>query len=224
MGTGVIFYEELADDMSETWDVFDSIFRDKLRIRAYPSTEPFRHPVQSIHFDPDFPYDYPISSMHPDGGILHPSPPPEPYYSPPSDPTFQQFCYVPKLREVPMAPPLSYYPPLYFPPGFDGYDRIPYDPSADMAPVRVELHSPPPAPVDTGVIGEPYYPLEDYDGFIAQYFQDPQGGAVAPMEEDPGEDPMDEDQPGEEKLSAGSRAVSVGGRSELSTDTRESYA
>ncbi|MED6175710.1 hypothetical protein PIB30_080876 [Stylosanthes scabra] len=79
MGTKVIFYEELADDMSETWDVFDSIFRDKLRIRAYPSTEPFRHPVQSIHFDPDFPYDYPISSMHPDGGILHPSPPPEPY-------------------------------------------------------------------------------------------------------------------------------------------------
>ncbi|MED6151951.1 hypothetical protein PIB30_087204 [Stylosanthes scabra] len=89
MGTGVIFYEELADDMSETWDFFYSIFRDKLRIRAYPSTEPFRHPVQSIHFDPDLPYDYPISSMHPDGGILHPSPPPEPYYSPPSDPTFQ---------------------------------------------------------------------------------------------------------------------------------------
>ncbi|MED6153927.1 hypothetical protein PIB30_106875 [Stylosanthes scabra] len=81
MGTGVIFYEELTDDMSETWDVFDSIFRDKLRIRAYPSTEPFRHPVQSIHFDPDLPYDYPISSMHPDGGILHPSPPPEPYYT-----------------------------------------------------------------------------------------------------------------------------------------------
>ncbi|MED6163684.1 hypothetical protein PIB30_082352 [Stylosanthes scabra] len=178
MGTRVIFYEELADDMSETWDVFYSIFRDKLRIRAYPSTEPFRHPVQSIHFDPDFPYDYPISLMHPDGGILHPSPPPEPYYSPPTD----------------------------------------------MAPVRVEPHSPPPATVDTGVIGEPYDPLEDYDGFIAQYFQDPHGGAVAPMEEDPGEDPMDEDQPGEEELSAGSRAVSVGGRSEISTDTRESYA
>ncbi|MED6175709.1 hypothetical protein PIB30_080875, partial [Stylosanthes scabra] len=116
-----------------------------------------------------------------------------------------------------MAPPLSYYPPLYFPPGFDGYDRIPYDLPAEMAPVRVEPHSPPPAPVDTGVIGEPYNPLEDYDGFIAQYFQDPQGGAVAPMEEDPGEDPMDEDQPGEEELSAGSRAVSVGGRSEIST-------
>ncbi|MED6123843.1 hypothetical protein PIB30_053269 [Stylosanthes scabra] len=203
MGTGVIFYEELADDMSETWDVFDSIFRDKLRIRAYPSTEPFRHPVQSIHFDPDLPYDYPISSMHPDGGILHPSPPPEPYYSPPRDPPFQQFCYAPELPEAPMAPPLSYYPPLYFPLGFDGYDRIPYDPPADMALVRIEPHSPPPAPVDTG---------------------DPPGGGVAPMEEDPGEDPMDEDQPGEEELSAGSRAASVGGRSEISTDTRESYA
>ncbi|MED6189829.1 hypothetical protein PIB30_099842 [Stylosanthes scabra] len=212
MGTGVIFYEELADDMSETWDVFDSIFRDKLRIRAYPSTEPFRHPVQSIHFDPDLPYDYPISSMHPDGGILHPSPPTEPYYTPPSDPPFQQFCYTPELPEAPMAPPLSYYPPLYFPPGFDCYDRVPYDPPANMA------------PDGTGSIGEPYDPLEDYDGLFAQYFQDPQGGAVAPMEEDPGEDPMDEDQPGEEELSTGLRAGSTGGRSELSTDTRESYA
>ncbi|MED6112644.1 hypothetical protein PIB30_063446 [Stylosanthes scabra] len=200
MGTGVIFYEELADDMSETWDVFDSIFRDKLCIRAYPSTEPFRHPVQSIHFDLDLPYNYPISSMHPDGGILHPSPPPEPYYSPPSDPPFQQFCYAPELLEAPMAPSLSYYPPLYFPPGFDGYDRIPYDPPVDMAPVRVEPHSPPPAPVDTG------------------------GGAAAPLEEDPGEDPMDEDRPREEELSAGSRAATVGGRSKISTDTRESYA
>ncbi|MED6128629.1 hypothetical protein PIB30_099759 [Stylosanthes scabra] len=81
MGTEVIFYEELADDMNETWDVFDSIFRDKSRIRAYPNAEPFCHLVQSVHFDPDFPYDYPISSMHPDGGILHPSPPPKPYYS-----------------------------------------------------------------------------------------------------------------------------------------------
>ncbi|MED6225011.1 hypothetical protein PIB30_089619 [Stylosanthes scabra] len=88
-----------------------------------------------------------------------------------------------------------------------------------MALVRVEPHSPPPAPIDTGVIVEPYDPLEDYDGFIAQYSQDPQGGAVAPMDEDLGEDPMDEDQPGEEELSAGSRAVSVGGRSEISTDT-----
>ncbi|MED6171659.1 hypothetical protein PIB30_042826 [Stylosanthes scabra] len=88
MGTGVIFYEELADDMYETWDIFDTIFKDKLRIRAYPSAEPFHYPVQSMHFDPDFPYDYPISSMRPDGGILHPSPPPQPYYSPPRDPTF----------------------------------------------------------------------------------------------------------------------------------------
>ncbi|MED6188318.1 hypothetical protein PIB30_084828 [Stylosanthes scabra] len=107
MGTGVIFYEELVDDMNETWDIFDSIFRDTLGIRANPSAEPFHHPVQSVHFDPDFPYDYPISSMHPDGGILHPSPPLEPYYSPPSDPTFQQYGYVPELPETPMVSPLS---------------------------------------------------------------------------------------------------------------------
>ncbi|MED6152027.1 hypothetical protein PIB30_088023 [Stylosanthes scabra] len=200
--------------MCETWDVFETIFRDKLGIRAYPSTDPFRHPVQSMHFDPDLPYEYPISSMHPDGGFLHPSPPPEPYYSPPRDPTFQQFDCVPGLPETPMVPPLSFYPPLYFPSGLDGYDHIPYDLLAEMAPVRIEPRSPPPAPVDIGVIGEPYDPLEDYDGFIAQYFQDPQGGAVAPMEEDQLE---------EEELSAGSRAVSVGGKSEVSTDTRESY-
>ncbi|MED6113149.1 hypothetical protein PIB30_068147 [Stylosanthes scabra] len=157
--------------------------------------------------------------MHPDGGILHPSPPSEPYYSPSSDPTFQQFGYVPELPETPMVPPLSCYPPLYFPLGSDGYDRIHYDPPADMAQVRIEPRSPPPAPVDTGVIGEPYDPLEDFDGFIAQCFQDPQGGTVAPIEEDPGEDPMDEDQPEGEELSVGSRAVSVGGRSEVSTDT-----
>ncbi|MED6110500.1 hypothetical protein PIB30_043575 [Stylosanthes scabra] len=93
-----------------------------------------------------------------------------------------------------------------------------------MAPVRIEPRSPPPAPVDTGVIGEPYDPLEDFDGFIAQYFQDPQGGTVAPMEEDPGEDPMDEDQQEGEELSVGSRAVSVGGRSEVSMDTHVAIA
>ncbi|MED6178828.1 hypothetical protein PIB30_111230, partial [Stylosanthes scabra] len=190
MGTGVIYYEELADDMSETWDVFDSIFRDKIRIRAYPSTEPFCHPVQSIHFDPDLPYDDPISSMHPDGGFLHPSPPPEPYYSPPSDPPFQQF-HPPELPEATMAPPLSYYPPLYFPPGMDGYGYIPYDPLVDVA---VD---------DAGIIGEPYDPVDDFDGLFV-----PQRDAVVPMGEDRWE---------EEELSAGLRAASLGDRSEVST-------
>ncbi|MED6188317.1 hypothetical protein PIB30_084827 [Stylosanthes scabra] len=54
---------------------------------------------------------------------------------------------------------------------------------------------------------------------LTQGSLDPQGGMIALMEEDPGEDPVDEDQPEEEELSAGSRAVSVGGRSEVSTDT-----
>ncbi|MED6115913.1 hypothetical protein PIB30_095216 [Stylosanthes scabra] len=89
MGTGIIFYEHLSDDMYDTWDVFDTLFRDKLRIRAYPIPEPFSHPVHSNHFSPDHPYEYPISEMRPDGGIRHPSPPPAPYYSPPHGPDFQ---------------------------------------------------------------------------------------------------------------------------------------
>ncbi|MED6167886.1 hypothetical protein PIB30_006857 [Stylosanthes scabra] len=181
MGTKVIFYEELANDMYETWDVFDTIFRGILRIRAYSSAEPFRYPVQSVHFDLDFLYDYPISSMRPDRGILHPSPPPEPYYSPPRDPTFPQYGYDPDHPEISMVPPLSYYPPVYFPPGLDGYDHVPYDPPVDLVPVKIEPRSHPPAPADTEIIGEPYDPLDDFDGFIAQYFQNPQGGAVAPM-------------------------------------------
>ncbi|MED6173101.1 hypothetical protein PIB30_056191 [Stylosanthes scabra] len=92
MGTGVIFYEELDEDMGQTWDFFDSIFRDKLRVRIYPSVEPFRYPVQSIHFDPDYPYNYPLSSLYPDGGFLHPSPPPEPYYTPLHDPLLPRYA------------------------------------------------------------------------------------------------------------------------------------
>ncbi|MED6193904.1 hypothetical protein PIB30_023569 [Stylosanthes scabra] len=221
----------------ETWDVFDTIFRDKLCILAYPSAEPFLFPVQSVHFDLDFPYDYPISLMRPNGGILHPSPPQEPYYSPPRDSFFSQFGFDPNHFEIHLVPPLSYYPPVYFPPGQDGYDYAPYDPPVDLVPVKIEPRSPPPAPVDTGVIGEPYDPLDDFDGFIAQYFQDPQGGAVAPMEEDSGEDPMDEDEqdaemvdtdsededPSEvDELSASLEAVSLGARSTVSTDTCES--
>ncbi|MED6173703.1 hypothetical protein PIB30_062154 [Stylosanthes scabra] len=168
MGTGVIFYEELDEDMGQTWDFFDSIFRDMLRVRIYPSVEPFRYPMESIHFDPDYPYDYPLSLLHPDGGFLHPSPPPELYYTPPHGPLLPRYSLDPDQFEYPMVPPLSYYPPTYLP------------------------------PADTGVIGEPYDPLDDFDGFIAQYFQDPQGDAVVPIEEDPREDPMEEDEVDEE--------------------------
>ncbi|MED6171661.1 hypothetical protein PIB30_042828 [Stylosanthes scabra] len=163
--------------------------------------------------------------MRHDGGILHLSPPTQPYYSPPRDPTFPQYGYDPDHPEIPMVPPLSYYPPVYFPPGQDGYDHVPYDSPVDMVPIKIEPRSPPPAPADTRVIGEPYDPLEDFDGFIAQYFQDPQGGAVAPMEEDPGEEPMNKDEQDEEmadtdsededsseegELSASLEAVSLG--------------
>ncbi|MED6115044.1 hypothetical protein PIB30_086397 [Stylosanthes scabra] len=195
MGTRVIFYEDLDEDMGQPWDFFDSIFRDKLRVWIYPSVEPFRYPVQSIHFDPDYPYDYPLSSLHLDGGFLHPSPPPEPYYMPPHDPLLPWYGLDPDQFEYHMVPPLSYYPPTYLPPpGQADYDYVLYDPSADLAPVKIEPRSPSPSPADTGVIGEPYDPLDDFDGFITQYFQDPQGDAVVPIEEDPLSDPMEKDE------------------------------
>ncbi|MED6184087.1 hypothetical protein PIB30_044009 [Stylosanthes scabra] len=127
---------------------------------------------------------------------------------------------------VPMIPPLSYYPPVY-------------DPSVDLVPVKIEPRSPPPAPADTGIIGEPYNPLYDLDGFIAQYFRDPRGDVAAPVDEDPPEDPMDEDEAdvkmadtdiGKEDVSDGDEpSVSSGAagsdeRSEISTDTCESHA
>ncbi|MED6166436.1 hypothetical protein PIB30_109239 [Stylosanthes scabra] len=101
MGTGVIFYEEIAEDIVQTWDQFDTLFAERLRIRVLPTQLPFRYPLQSFLFDPDRPYDLPIFAIRPDGGILHP----------------------------------------------------------------------PPAPVDTGVIGEPYDPLYDLAGFIDEYYR-----------------------------------------------------
>ncbi|MED6126687.1 hypothetical protein PIB30_080770 [Stylosanthes scabra] len=199
MGTRVIFYEELADDMSETWDVFDSIFKDKLRIRAYPSTEPFHHPVQSIHLILIFLTTIPFLRCTLTEvfctRLLHQSHTTRRLAIPP----FSSFaipwsCLRPLWRRRCLTIPLCTF-------------------LRDLM-----------AMIAFRGIGEPYDPLEDYDGLFAQYFQDPQGGAVAPMEEDPDGDPMYEDQPGEEELSAGLRAGSAGGRSELSTDTRESYA
>ncbi|MED6158252.1 hypothetical protein PIB30_031091 [Stylosanthes scabra] len=223
MGTGIIFYEELDEDMCQTWDFFDSIFRNKLCVRIYPSVEPFRYPVQSIHFDPDYPYDYPLSSLHPDGGFLYPSPPPEPYCTPPHDPLFLQYGLDPDQFEYHMVPLLSYYPPAYNPPSQADYDYVPYNTPTDLDPIKIEPHSPPLVPADTGVIGEPYDPPKDFDGFIAQFFQDPQ-------RDDEEDDEIvdtytdDEDPPEEDELSAGLEAMSLEGRSEVSTDTCESRA
>ncbi|MED6163316.1 hypothetical protein PIB30_078698 [Stylosanthes scabra] len=186
----------------------------------------------------NYPYDYPLSLLHPDGGFLHPSPPPEPYYTPPHDPLLPRYGLDPDQFEYPMVPPLSYYPPTYLLFSQADYDYVPYDPPADLAPVKIEPRSASPSPADTGVIGEPYDPLDDFDGFIAQYFQDPQGDVVVPIEEDLREDPMeedegdeemadtdseDEDPSEEEELSTGLEAVSLEGRSVVSTDTCESH-
>ncbi|MED6213170.1 hypothetical protein PIB30_090648 [Stylosanthes scabra] len=65
MGIGVIFYEEIAEDVVQTWDLFDSMFAERLRIRVYPAQLPFQYPLQSFLFDPDHPYDLPISAFRP---------------------------------------------------------------------------------------------------------------------------------------------------------------
>ncbi|MED6113371.1 hypothetical protein PIB30_070119, partial [Stylosanthes scabra] len=118
-------------------------------------------------------------------------------------------------------------------------DYAQYDPPIELVPAKIEPRSPSRAPTDTRDIGEPYDPLEDFDDFIAQYFQDPQWDAVIPIEEDPEEDPMDEDKGDEEMvdtdlededpsegdaLSARLEAVSIKGGSEFSTSTCESHA
>ncbi|MED6154057.1 hypothetical protein PIB30_108292, partial [Stylosanthes scabra] len=73
----------------------------------------------------------------------------------------------------------------------DGYGYIPYDPPVDVA---VD---------DAGIAGEPYDPVDDFDGLFV-----PQRDAVVPMGEDQWE---------EEELSTGLRAASLGDRSEVST-------
>ncbi|MED6125595.1 hypothetical protein PIB30_070041 [Stylosanthes scabra] len=65
MGTRGIFYEEIADDIVQTWELFDTMFTERLCIRVYPTQLPFRYPLQSFLFDPDRPYDLPISTFHP---------------------------------------------------------------------------------------------------------------------------------------------------------------
>ncbi|MED6139046.1 hypothetical protein PIB30_080164 [Stylosanthes scabra] len=180
MGTGVIFYEEIADDIVQTWDLFDTLFAERLRIRVYPTQLLFRYPLQSFLFDPDRPYDLPISAIRPDGVILHPSPPRHPPVPPPFGPSSSHYSLGPDYIEVPMIPPRSYYSPVR-------------DPPMDLVPVRVEPRSPPPAPIDTGVIGEPYDPLYDLAGFIDEYYRRPPEAVPAPMEADPVEDPMDTD-------------------------------
>ncbi|MED6134794.1 hypothetical protein PIB30_040318 [Stylosanthes scabra] len=210
MGTGVIFYEEIAEDIVQTWDLFDTLFAERLRIRVYPTQLPFRYPLQSFLFDPDRPYDLPISPIRPDGGILHPSPPRDPPIPPPFGPSSSHYDLGPDYFEVPMIPPLSHYSPAR-------------DPPVDLVPVRVEPRSPPPALVDSGVIGEPYDPLYDLAGFIDEYYRRPPEAVPALMEEDPVENPMDTDD-GEDELADTDTGEDEGpeeaGQFEDSEDTR----
>ncbi|MED6181497.1 hypothetical protein PIB30_019751 [Stylosanthes scabra] len=226
MGTGVMFYEEIAEDIVQTWDLLDTMFTERLCIRVYPTQLPFRYPLQSFLFDPDRPYDLPISAFRPDGGILHPSPPRNPPVPPPFGPPSSQYDFGPDTFGIPMIPPLSYYPPAR-------------DPPVELVTVKVEPRSPPPAPVNTGVIGEPYDPLYDLAGFVDEYFRLPPEVVPAPIEEDSVEDPMNSDDaedkladtdtgededPEEDGQSEGSEDARSDEHSVVLTDTCESRA
>ncbi|MED6187436.1 hypothetical protein PIB30_076448 [Stylosanthes scabra] len=120
-----------------------------------------------------------------------------------------------------------------------GVDYISYDPPTELAPIKIESIDLYPAPIDDGVIGEPYDPHRDWDGFFDQLIQDPQEEAAAPVAEEPIEDLMEEDEADAEMVdtdtgkedvseddehSAGSGSAGAEGRSEISTDTHESCA
>ncbi|MED6159121.1 hypothetical protein PIB30_039443 [Stylosanthes scabra] len=82
-------------------------------------------------------------------------------------------------------------------------------------------------------------PTYDPSVDLVLYFRDPQGDVATPVDEDPAEDPMDEDEAdvemadadtGKEDVSDGdepsvsSGAAGLDERSEISTDTCESHA
>ncbi|MED6152818.1 hypothetical protein PIB30_095625 [Stylosanthes scabra] len=208
MGTRVIFYEEIVDDIVQTWDLFDTLFAERLRIRVYPTQLPFRYPLQSFLFDPDRPYDRPISALRPDGGILHPSPPRDPPVPPPFGPSPSHYSLGPDYVEIPMIPPRFYYSPVR-------------DAPVDLVTVKVEPRSPPPAPADAGVIGEPYDPLYDLAGFIDEYYRRPPEAAPDEMADtDTGED----EDPEEVGQSEDSEDACSDEHSVVSTDTCESRA
>ncbi|MED6195577.1 hypothetical protein PIB30_039181 [Stylosanthes scabra] len=170
MGTGIIFYEALTEDAYQTLD--------------------FKM------FDPDLPYNHPLSTLCPGDGIRHPSPPPEPYPMPPFGPSTSQQGFDLDQFGVPMILPLSYYPSVY-------------DPSVDLIPVKIEPRSPPPGDVAAPVDEDP-----------AEDPMDEDEADVEMADTDTGEeDVSDGDEPSVSSGAAGSDE-----RSEISTDTCESRA
>ncbi|MED6190413.1 hypothetical protein PIB30_105727 [Stylosanthes scabra] len=137
MGTGVIFYEEIAEDIVQTWDQFETLCAERLRIRSFL-------------FDPDRPYDLPISAIRPDRGVSHPSPPRHPPVPPPFGPSSSHYSLGPDYVEVLMIPPRSCYTP-------------PYDPLYDLAGFIDEYYRRPPEAVPAQIEADPVEDPMDTD-------------------------------------------------------------
>ncbi|MED6201171.1 hypothetical protein PIB30_092283 [Stylosanthes scabra] len=203
MGTGVIFYEEIAEDIVQTWDQFDTLFAERLRIRVHPTQLPFRYSLQSFLFDPDRPYDLPIFAIRPDRGVSHPSPPRHPPVPPPFGPSSSHYSLGPDYVEIAEDIVQTW----------DQFDTL----FAER--LRIRVH-PTQLPFRYPLQSFLFDPDRPYDLPIS---------VPAQMEADPVEDPMDtntgeDEDPEEAEQSEDSEDTRSDERSVVSTDTCESRA
>ncbi|MED6158177.1 hypothetical protein PIB30_030347 [Stylosanthes scabra] len=103
MGSGVIFYEYEKREKFEDYDMEANVELGTFKIRRYHfDDESFVHPLHSVRFDPDLPYEIPIEALMADKilssskdeksstGRSRSSRRPTPHYSPRSMPVVQR--------------------------------------------------------------------------------------------------------------------------------------
>ncbi|XP_016178282.1 sulfated surface glycoprotein 185-like [Arachis ipaensis] len=110
MDTGVLFYEIdppyiHEDPVRGEYYIYCAV----PRIHNYVVRgRPFQYPIRTAYFNPDAPYDFPLSWLHPGGpGISHPEeqmPPPPDYPPPPEPPLPDEPIPAQHIHEAPPAP------------------------------------------------------------------------------------------------------------------------
>nr|XP_029149667.1 protein EARLY FLOWERING 5-like [Arachis hypogaea] len=110
MDTGVLFYEIdppyiNEDPVRGEYYIYCAV----PRIRNYVVRGiPFQYPIRTAYFNPDAPYDFPLSWLHPGGpGIPHPEeqmPPPPDHPPPPEPPLPDEPIPAQLIHEAPPAP------------------------------------------------------------------------------------------------------------------------
>ncbi|XP_020963521.1 phosphatase and actin regulator 4B-like, partial [Arachis ipaensis] len=110
MDTGVLFYEIdppyiHEDPVRGEYYIYCAVPR--IRNYVVPG-RPFQYPIRTAYFNPDSPYDFPLSWLHPGGpGIPHPEEqmPPPPDHPPPPEPSLLDEPIPAQLiHEAPPAP------------------------------------------------------------------------------------------------------------------------